>query len=149
MLDLTTNSLSTFKNRFSALRTDSPRLWGKLSPEDMILHLSGVTELSLGMRPAPKIGNIFTHTIGKYLIFYVLPWPKGKIKVPEEWTPSSQTTLDAERAKLFGLMDTFVARAAKEPETRMTHPMFGDCKLKFWQRIHGKHFNHHLTQFGV
>jgi len=149
MLKLTPQSLTTFKTRFNAIRPDSPRLWGKLAPADMILHLSGVTELSLGLRPSPKIGNFFTYTIGKYLIFYILPWPKGKIKVPEEWTPVSQTTLDAERARLFALMDTFVERAAKEPNAVIPHPMFGDCKLKFWQRIHGKHFDHHLAQFGV
>lgn len=149
MLDLTTETLPAFKNRFNALRADTPRKWGKLSPQDMILHLCGVAELSLGDRSAKKIGNIFTYTIGKYLIFYVLPWPKGKIKVPEEWTPASQSTLEAERAKLFALMERFVDRAAKEPNTTMSHPMFGDCKFKLWQRIHGKHFNHHLTQFGV
>lgn len=149
MLDLNSDTLPKFKERFNAIQANTPRKWGKLSPEDMVLHLSGITALSLGDRTAKKIGNIFTYTIGKYLIFYVLPWPKGKIKVPEEWTPVSQMTLDAERAKLFALMDRFVERSTREPDAIMSHPMFGDCKLKFWQRIHGKHFNHHLTQFGV
>jgi hypothetical protein len=148
-MELNRETLRQYKQRFDALTMSSQRKWGTLMPDGMLVHLRGVAELSLEERTAPDISNFFMRSIGRWLVFYVLPWPKGKIKVPPEWTPAPEGTLDEERARLFATMERFVERSAQEPNRIVLHPMFGQCTLKFWQRMHGVHFNHHLRQFSL
>lgn len=148
-LDLNSKTFPEFKARFTALKNDTPRKWGKLNPDGMIVHLHGIVQVSLEERESKDLSNIFTRNLYPFLVFYVFPWPKGSIKVPDEWTPAPQLTLEEERNALFAIMERFVERSEKEPERRARHPMFGNHPLRFWQRMHGKHFNHHLDQFGV
>jgi oxepin-CoA hydrolase / 3-oxo-5,6-dehydrosuberyl-CoA semialdehyde dehydrogenase len=148
-VELNSKTLPQFKARFNALKMDTPRKWGSLNPDGMIVHLRGIVEVSLEERPFKDLSNIFTRNLYPFLVFYVFPWPKGGIKVPAEWTPPPQFPLEVEREALFKTVERFVERSEKEPERRATHPLFGSQSLKFWQRMHGKHFNHHLDQFGV
>ena len=116
----------------------------------MFAHLAWVSEVSLEEIQAQDTSTFLLRHILKRLVFQTpLPWPQGKIKAPPEYTPAPKGTLDDERARLIAAMERFVEAADREPGRKTAHPLFGPFTLKYWQLSHGKHFNHHLEQFGV
>jgi hypothetical protein len=149
MLYLKTSTREIFFERFNALTPQSPRQWGKLDAGGMMVHLRIVVELSLGAGNPVDYSNFFSRTVYRWFAFNVMPWPKGKIVVPDEYTPPMSESFDAERTKFLATVDRFLAAADREPTRATLHPMFGPMTLRYWQKAHGKHFNHHLTQFGV
>ena len=149
MLRLTRETLPAFKERFGNLKPDSPRQFGKIDVAQMLHHLDLAVRVSLGEVQLKDESNIFARTLGPILVFYILPWPKGKIKAPDSFTPPAELPFEDERHRLFGHMNAFIERAEREPRTTTPHPMFGSSTLRFWQRMHGKHMNYHLEQFGV
>ena len=82
------------------------------------------------------------------LAVYGPPWPKGKIKAPQVFFPEPGE-IESERAKCLGAMARFIEATEREPGRMGLHPVFGSLTLKAWQRLHGLHFEHHLTQFGA
>lgn len=59
----------------------------------------------------------------RWLVIYVVPWPKGKAPT---------------------------AAAARGPSGSWAeHPAFGNMSGKDYGALIYRHFNHHLTQFGV
>lgn len=137
-----------YARRFERVTGDCQRHWGVLTPCAMLAHLRAAVEVSLGDLPVVDKSTLFGRTLGCALVFRVLPWPKGKIKAPEVFFPQS-SDIEQEREKLNAAMLRFFASAEREPDRIGVHPIFGPLSLRYWQRVHGKHFDHHLTQFGA
>jgi hypothetical protein len=140
---------ASFIARINAVKADSSRQFGSLDATAMLCHLRRGVEISLGEVHLPDTGNFFTRTIGRFLVFYVVPWPKGKIKAPPAFTPVPENNFEAERELLRQAIDRFIKVAEREPEKVVSHPVFGPMTMTYWCRVHGKHFDHHLKQFGV
>ncbi len=150
VLILNSANLNVFVARIEAIRSDSKRLFGMMEPAAMFSHLSAATELSLGEIESVDISNFFSRHVVKRLVFQTpMPWPKGKIKAPDYFTPPPKGDADAERARLIALIKRFIETAEREPNRKTQHPIFGQLTLKYWQRAHGKHFDHHFAQFGA
>lgn len=146
---LTRPNLEIFRRRVAAVEAHSVRHWGTLEPAQMLAHLRGAVEISLGDVAVKDGSNIFGRTIGCALVFRVLPWPKGKIKAPEVFFPQADADIAVERQRLEAVVERFVTDAEREPGRIGVHPVFGPLTLRYWQRAHGKHFAHHFEQFGV
>lgn len=146
---LTRETLPEYKARFEKIADDSPRGWGEMSPPEMLRHLRRITEISLAEIPVQDGSNWFKRTIFCWMVFHVLPWPKGKIKVPAVFLPSPDGAVSVEREKLLATLGRFLDEAEKNPARRTLHPVFGSRTMENWQLIHGKHFDHHLRQFGA
>jgi len=143
------DTLEHFRRRLDAITPDLQRRWGTLEPVAMLAHLRRAVEISLGDHPAPDESTFLTRTLLKPLALTIMPWPKGKIKVPEVYAPAPEGDLDEERAKLLEQLERFLDRAAREPMRRVTHVAFGPMTMREWARAHGFHLSHHLAQFGV
>lgn len=146
---LTREQLPEFKARFERIGEQSQRQWGELTPAGMLRHLRRITEISLAEIEVQDQSNWFKRTIFCWLVFHVLPWPKGKIKVPPVFLPEAQGDVTLERKALLETLERFVAASEKEPARKTTHPLFGPRTMENWRLIHGKHFDHHLRQFGA
>lgn len=142
-------NLAGFTKRVRELSPQSQRQWGKMDALSMQSHLRCAIDTSLGRVVAPDQSTIFARTVGCWLVFHVVPWPKGKIKAPEILFPAPEGDFESERGKLLGAMAEFIAAAGKEPQRKALHPIFGHKTLSYWALMHGKHFDHHLRQFGV
>jgi len=149
VIRLTTANLEHFSRRIATLKSDSPRKWGSMSPAKMLAHLRLTLELSCGDRPVPDNSSWFSRKIYKYLVYHVFPWPKGRIKVPDQFSPEPEFSFDEERTKMLAAAQRFAETSAKEPTRSTVHFMFGPMTLEYWQHVHGRHFDHHLKQFGA
>lgn len=145
---LTRENLGEYKARFDRLADGTARQWGQMNPSEMLRHLRRITEISLAEVPVEDGSSLFSRTIFCWLVFHVLPWPKGKIKVTPVFLPQPEGAVDHERGKFYAALDRFLEAAEKTPSRRTVHPMFGARTMQNWRLIHGKHFDHHLRQFG-
>lgn len=146
---LNRQTLSAFEGRIEALRPGQPPRWGRMTPTQMLAHLHRTLLVSLGEVEVPDRSNWLTRTIGRWLVFHVLPWPKGRAKSPPEYVAEPAGDFVFERDRLVEAMHRFVEAAETEPERRERSPLLGPMTLRYWRRVHGIHFDHHLRQFGV
>lgn len=142
--------LESLVARLRSLRSDSPRRWGSLTPQEMLCHLGDSAEMVLQTRPRPKPLDARPRPIVKALgLWTPLRWPHGWRTSPlldpkADGTRPSEFASDVARA-VAGLGGLASARPeALEP----VHGVFGPMTLRDWQRWAYKHTDHHLRQFG-
>lgn len=145
---LTTESIPDYCMRIALIRGTDERRWGTMTPEAMLRHLRRTLEMSLGEVAVEDGSNILTRTrFVQWVSLDLLPLPRG-LKAPAVFTPPPHGDVDVERDLLVEWLNRFVERHAKFPEERHPSPLFGPLSLRQWSRFHGKHFEHHLQQFG-
>jgi len=146
---LDSETLPGVLERVARIESDEQRQWGMLGPAALLRHLRFTFEISLGEATSPDISNWFTRSVFKWGAFSAMPWPKGKIKAPDDFTPEPDGDVDAEREQLVEVMRRFVETAEAEPNRVGVSPMFGPMSMRYWQKAHGKHVEHHLRQYNV
>ena len=131
--------------RLRALRPDSPRRWGKMSADQMLWHVNCALENAVGTREIPAAKLPIPRALLKFIVMH-LPWGKGNPTAPE-LIASANYDFESERAKCIGLVESLASKSLAEPWS--DHPAFGRMSGRDTSRLHAKHLNHHLTQFGV
>jgi hypothetical protein len=138
--------------RLKEVRPDTARRWGRMSPHQMVCHLTDAFRFAMGQKPANDVSTVATRTIVKWIALYApARWPQGIVTVPEidqqrAGTPPIEFAADV--AELERIVDSISAHArafAWEPR----HPIFGRMSESDWLRWSYLHMDHHLRQFGV
>jgi transposase InsO family protein len=141
-------TVAEVKERVSALRAESERVWGKMNAGQMLAHCSVSLEGAVGDRRPPRI------FIGRLLGPIAKPdFLSGKPMKHNSPTDKSFVIRDerdfaAERERLLGLIDRFAA-GGPGGCTKHPHSFFGALTPEEWARGMYKHLDHHLQQFGV
>ena len=137
------------KERLHQLKPDSERLWGRMKAAQMVAHCSAGMELAVGDRRPPRI------FVGRIIGGMVKARVLGNDEPLRRNTPTEkgmlvqgERDLDAERERLCGLIDRFVA-AGPAGCTGHPHSFFGRLSPQEWAILMYKHLDHHLRQFGV
>ena len=137
------------KQRIARLRPDSERQWGKMNAPQALAHCSRGFELASGdMRP-PRvlIGRIIGPIIKPKVFENDEPLRRNSPTVKGLVTQDDRD-LAEERARLYGVIDRFVAAGPKGCTTH-PHTFFGPLTPEQWAILMYKHLDHHLRQFGV
>lgn len=132
--------------RIERLTPESARRWGRMSVEEMQVHVAGQLRMALGELPVAPKRVFIRFPVVKQLAIYWLPWPKGAPTAPElRATPPADWAGD--RAALLRLIERFAAHGPRGewPE----HPAFGRLSGRAWGVLAYRHLDHHLRQFGV
>jgi hypothetical protein len=148
---LNTEDKEQLITRLQAVRADSPRRWGKMSPHQMICHLSDGFRMYMGLKPVPPTRVPYPRNLVKWIALWApLPWPKGFKTVPEldqqaGGTPPEE--FDNDVHELRKLVD----RLTRQPRDFhwQPHPQFGQMSEREWMRLAYLHMDHHLRQFGA
>jgi hypothetical protein len=133
--------------RIAALDPGSARQWGKMNPAQMLCHCSRALETATGERPMKQalIGKILMPFF-RSSILGEKPFKKNSPTDPT-FVVTEERDFAAERARLNGLIDRFVANGAPYAGTQM-HAFFGKMTGQEWGELMYKHIDHHLRQFG-
>ncbi len=155
----TRSTIDDYKARLTKVSSDSERQWGSLDTTRMLRHLRFVFEASMGEEDthgqnAPGTGFLAYIPGARHLMFLLVfkwftNWPKGNLKAPDEWTPTTDKAFDEEEKLLLKKMDQFIDELEATPDKQGFSPALGDIPLTKWSVVHGAHTNHHLKQFGV
>ena len=136
--------------RLGALRPDSGRRWGRMTPHQMVCHLTDSCRMALGEKPVRRATGLVPPTVIKWIALYLpVPWPPGVLTVPEidqEHGGTCPGEFDADLAELERLMTQL---AAQQRFDCPSHPIFGRMSRANWLRWGYLHADHHLRQFGV
>lgn len=137
--------------RLDKLNHQCQRRWGKMSPHQMVCHLSDSFKAAMGEKYVSPSGNIIHRTLVKWIALRApLRWRKGFKTRPEMdqevgGTPPVEFVTDVKELRM--IMDRFTS-AQREFEWAL-HPVFGAMSEEEWQRWGYLHVDHHLRQFGL
>jgi hypothetical protein len=138
---------AALRQRIQKLTPNVSRQWGRMTPHQMVCHLTDAFGMADGSRMPKPIDNLFTRTVIRYVALHTsMTWPKGAKTVPEAdqeqgGTPPEEWPRDL--AELLRLYDAFAARDG------FAHPFFGPMRAEEWNVWAYRHTDHHLRQFGV
>jgi hypothetical protein len=141
---------SSLERRVRALRPDSPRRWGRMSPHEAICHMSDAFRMALGDKAVTPRLAAFGPVVKFIALRLPMRWPQGISTVPEVEQGCGGTTpieFEQDRVQLVSLMMRF--GAAPESLRSVPHPIFGAMSLEQWGSWGYRHMDHHLRQFGV
>lgn len=138
--------------RLEQLQPDSQRLWGKMTPHQMICHLSDSFKSAIGERQVNgDKSNLLTRTLVRWIALYApLKWPHGVPTMAENdqergGTPPAEFRRDAD--ELMAIIQRITSQQRDFKWSR--HPLFADMSERDWMRWGYLHCDHHLRQFGV
>lgn len=140
--------LGRIENRLRALRPDSVRRWGSLSPAEMLCHL-GDAAASVLARPGGESAP--QRPLRKWVALRSpLPWPRGA-RTPPHIDPHVGGTRPGDfeqdrRRAIDGLRAIATATPGALPKA---HGLFGAMSANDWRRWACRHTDHHLRQFGL
>jgi hypothetical protein len=135
-----------FQQRIESLTPQARRRWGRLTPSEMVCHVSDQLRMALGEIPTKPVPSLMRYAPIKRLVIGPLPWPHGAKGAAETFT-TRPVDWEQDVALLGELLERFGARGAQE--TWPDHPLFGQMSRDLWGRLTCKHLNHHLRQFSA
>ena len=136
--------------RIDTLTPQSERMWGRMTPHQMVCHLSDACRAALDERRVPVIGTLWERTVIRYLAIHTnVKWPQGVRTVPEadqeiSGTPPTEFARDVD--ELRRLIQRF---NGAEAQLSGHHPLFGALSTAEWGNFSYRHADHHLRQFGA
>ena len=136
--------------RVAALTPCSERRWGRMTPHQMVCHLSDACRAALGERRLPVIGTLWERTVIRWLAIHTnVTWPQGVRTVQEadqEFGGTRPTEFARDVDELRGLIQRF---GGADAQLSGDHPLFGTLLVAEWDRFSYRHADHHLRQFGA
>jgi hypothetical protein len=138
---------ASIRERVERLTPDARRQWGRMTPHQMMCHLTDGYRMSLGERQPTSIDNFFTRAVVRRIALHTsMTWPKGVKTLPEadqERGGTKPVAWDRDREELLRKIDAF------NPMEGRKHPIFGPLSVEEWHVWGYRHADHHLRQFGL
>ena len=135
----------------SILNKDTKPLWGKMSPQHMVEHLILAMRMSTGkiklecLNPTEKLPAL------KRFLLSSRPLPKLFVNpaIGEYLLPLEYSSLEEAKEILKKETEDYLNYFELNPEAKTVNVTFGDLDKGEWDVFHQKHFEHHLSQFGL
>jgi hypothetical protein len=140
-----------FLKQLEILKKDDKALWGKMTPQHMVEHLILAVKMSNGKlnlecsNPAEKIPAL------KRFLMSSRPLPKLFINpvIGAELCPLEYSSLGEAKERLKEEIDNYDSFFQNNPNAKTMNVTFGELNKEEWDVFHKKHFEHHLSQFGL
>ena len=137
--------------RIERVTPASARQWGRMTPPQMVCHLSDSFRTVMGERPAKPVANRLGGRLVKYIALYApMPWPHGiktRPEVDQEIGGTRPAEFAHDKAKLERLIEAF--SRSDQNFASYVHPKFGRMSPAHWHRWAYLHVDHHLRQFSA
>ena len=138
------------KTRVAQLRPGSERVWGSMTPAQVMAHCSASLEWALGERIPPRAGPMvrIMGRLIKPMVFKDDKPLRHNSPTAPDLIVHNEPNMEAERIRLCTMIDRFV-EAGPDGCTTHAHSFFGSLNPTEWAILMYKHLDHHLRQFGV
>jgi len=149
-MNLVKTELEEILYHLDSLEETTQPIWGKMSAQRMIEHLSDTLRLAKGELnvqleiPEDKVEK------AKQFIHSEHPMPKNfeAIFAPEIAELRNES-IDLAVDEFTINWIEFILKFEEEPTLKTLHPNFGMLSFEDWTALNKKHITHHLTQFGL
>ncbi|MFD0860805.1 DUF1569 domain-containing protein [Sungkyunkwania multivorans] len=141
-------SYNELKVRVAKLTPETQPKWGKMNVAQMMYHCQKALEVPLEKsdlkRPNLAMRVLFR---GFKTSMYSDKLWKANLPTAPGFAITDEREFETEATRLNDLMDELHARKDGPPLPK--HPAFGNFSKEQWGKMHYKHLDHHLRQFGV
>jgi hypothetical protein len=131
--------------RIRRLTPERPRIWGRMSAQQMVCHLHRSIQMAIGEIAVAGRWTPFRLPIVKPIVLYYAPFPKNVPTAPELVVTDTPDAWERDVRRLDEVLDRFVARGRGAPWP--DHPAFGRMSADQWGVLVYRHVDHHLRQF--
>ena len=135
---------ASIRRRIESLRPDTPRLWGRMTIDQMLWHVNvsmreavGEYKPDLAPLPVPK-------ALMRWAILN-LPWGRGARTRPDMYAVSTHE-FGVQKTECLALVDRIYRTPLDAPWPDSV--TMGRMSGKHWSRLTRRHLDHHLRQFG-
>jgi hypothetical protein len=138
--------------RIDELKRNTPASFGIMSPQHMVEHLILTLKMSYGRIKIPAFDPSEKQLTQKHALLYTdMQFPKGILApgIGANLMELRFTDLDASKTEMLKSIDAYNNHFDELPLDETTHPRFGKLGHQEWEVFHYKHFEHHLSQFGL
>ncbi len=136
--------------KLDELTADKKPLWGSMSAQRMVEHLTDSIKMSSGKL---KLGlEIPEEKISKMqeILASDKEMPKNfEVPFAKKDTPLRHEELALAIDEFLLEWIDFEEYYAENPGQKEIHPYYGSLNYEQWLRMHSKHFTHHFEQFGL
>lgn len=143
-----TNNRKHLEGLFLKLQPNSPAVWGKMKPQQMVEHLIDQVQYTNGKKePFCEVSEEQALLAKQVNIYTAVEIPRNVIfgEIPDDLIyPDLPTAIHKLMIELGDFDQYFM-----EPGTLVIHGGFGLMNYKEWCIWHSKHFSHHLKQFNI
>tara|TARA_B100001758_G_C18271676_1_gene536748 strand:- start:26 stop:478 length:453 start_codon:yes stop_codon:yes gene_type:complete len=138
-------------NYLNKINNSQKPLWGTMSAQRMIEHLSDIVLISrsLNHKYSLKI-NPQKVELAQAFIYSDKPLPKN-FKVSFALDENRTRNLNISQAifEFESEWEQYLKFFQSNPNVKTLHPYFGELDFKLWNLLHAKHFTHHFIQFDL
>ncbi|MBK8944563.1 MAG: hypothetical protein IPM32_04745 [Ignavibacteriae bacterium] len=145
-------NFETFFEDLINLKPETKPLWGIMTPQHMVEHLTLAVKSSNGKFSVDKCLNPpEKYPILKKILLGPKPLPKNFINpvLGEGLQPLIFNSLDSAKDELKLQIKEFFNYFKNNPNNEPINATFGPLNFNEWLVFHKKHFTHHFTQFGL
>ncbi len=142
--------IETILNKLSTLEETQKPIWGSMSAQRMVEHLTDSVKVASGKIILDLL--IPEEKIEKMQLFLVSDKPMAKnIEVPfaTKDTELRHSEIDLAIDELTEEWCDFQELFEENENIKTVHPYYGALNYEQWKRLHSKHFTHHFEQFGL
>ncbi|MGZ4097252.1 MAG: DUF1569 domain-containing protein [Bacteroidia bacterium] len=136
----------------SKLKADATPLWGKMSPQHVIEHLTQTVKASVGKVPVKLHMSPEDAEDRKQKLIYGDMQLTPGIKHPmmgDEPPALIHSSFNEAIEALHSELNFFDEYYNKNAGIKNIHPRMGELKRSEWEVFHNKHFAHHFRQYGL
>jgi hypothetical protein len=134
----------------STLDASKKPLWGAMSAQRMIEHLTESVQVSSGKIELEQITP--DDKLDRMISFLESDKPMAKnieVSFAGKDVPLRHEELELAIDELVEEWIDFEELYASEEGLKIPHPYYGPLNFEQWLRLHSKHFTHHFEQFGL
>lgn len=135
---------------FDKLDASTKPLWGSMSAQRMVEHLTDVLKIAMGEQVFPlaieeeKIPRMLTFLESDKPMMRNIDVPFAVKDIPLRHS-EIELAIDEYAETWLDLEILF----AENPSLKTVHPYYGPLNFDQWERLHSKHLTHHFIQFDL
>lgn len=142
----------SIKSRLQLLTEKTPSLFGIMSPQQMVEHMTLTLKLSSDRIKIPEFEPSEKQLTQKHMLLNTpIEFPKG-INAPRLdviLLPFKNDSLATSINQLIESLEYYNNFFSENPGSKTVHPRFGKLNYEEWEKFHAKHFKHHFSQFDI
>ncbi len=140
--------LVTMLDALDRLTISKKPVWGKMTAQEMVEHLSDLLIMSRGLNNFTPNENDETYARRQQFLYsdkemarnIAIPFRKDIIELRH-----NELELSIDEFTIEWL--NFIEYYEENPGATETHPYYGELDFEKWGKLHVKHFKHHFQQF--
>ena len=143
-------SLEEMLSKLDNLNSSDKPLWGKMTAQHMVEHLSNSFKMASGKLTFPS--EVQETVFERMQAFLMSEKPMAK-NIQVAFAPENEPlrheelelAIDEFAEEWINFLEEFEGNLAKTTP----HPYYGELSFELWNRLHKKHVQHHFEQFGL